>query len=396
MSTKPLEGIRVVDCTHIVAGPFCTMLLAQAGAQVIKLEPPKTGEWYRANASTIPNDIGERAPLSFVTLNRGKLGVTLNLKDPKGKEAFKKLAAVSDVIVENYAPGAMKRLGLDYDALKTVNPRLVYASISGFGKRTDLRGPYADWTAHNPSAQAMSGMMDGSREPGGPPVLVSATIGDTIPAVWTAYGIMLALQQRERTGHGQFLDIAMYDTMAMHNNVAVASVELDGANAGRRHQQVGPAEHVLFEAQDGWVMLSGAREHEKWERLFRHIGRADLNDDQKYLTLDIKPVLEGWSKQLPKAEVCRIMLGMGFSPAPVQTATEVYQCPQLEARHMFVAFEHLGRKFRHLGDPIKLSNVPDTVGSPPPLLGEHNEYVFGKIVGFSPSELQQMKASGVF
>ena len=394
MTKLPLEGIRVIDCSHIVAGPFTSMLLAQAGAQVIKLEPPRTGEWNRRGAS-IPNDIGEPGPLNFIALNRGKLGVTLNLKDPQGKDAFKKLVAVSDVLVENYRPGALKELGLDYDVLKAINPRLIYASISGFGKRTDLRGPYSDWTAHNPSAQAMSGLMDGSREPGGRPMQVGAPIGDTIPALWTAYGITLALRQREQTGAGQFLDIAMYDTMTMHNYGAVAAQSVDGAGAERRHQQLGPSHHMLFEAQDGWVMLSGASEHEKWERLFRHIGRADLNADQKYLSVKVKPILEGWSKQLPRSEVCRVMLDMDFSPAPVQTAKEVYDCPQLAARDMFVEFEHLGRTFRLLGDPIKLSDVQRAPGSPPPLLGEHNEYVFGELVGFSQDQIQEMKAKGV-
>jgi len=395
MTKLPLEGIRVIDCSHIVAGPFTSMLLAQAGAQVIKLEPPRTGEWNRRGVS-IPNDVGERAPLNYIALNRGKLGVTLNLKDPQGRDAFKKLMAVSDVLVENYRPGALKELGLDYDVLKIINPRLIYASISGFGKRTDLRGPYSDWTAHNPSAQAMSGLMDGSRKPDGPPMQVGAPIGDTIPALWTAYGITLALRQREQTGLGQFLDIAMYDAMVMHNYGAVAAEDVEGVSAEPRRPPLGPHHHMLFEAQDGWVMLSGAMEHEKWERLFRHIGRADLNEGQKYLAIDIKPVLEGWSKQLPRSEVCRVMVGMEFSPAPVQTAKEVYNCPQLAARDMFVEFEHLGRNFRLLGDPVKLSGVPRASGSPPPLLGEHNDYVFGELVGFSQDQIQEMKAKGVF
>jgi CoA:oxalate CoA-transferase len=394
MNKLPLDGIRVIDCSHIVAGPFTSMLLAQAGAQVIKLEPPKTGERLRRGAS-IANGIGERAPLNFIALNRGKLGVTLNLRDPQGKDAFKKLVAVSDVLVENYRPGALTDLGLDYDVLKAVNPRLIYASISGFGKRADLRGPYSDWTAHNPSAQAMSGLMDGSREPDGPPLQVAAPIGDTIPALWTAYGITLALRQREQTGRGQFLDMAMYDAMSMHNYPAVSAADMSGASPKREDQSVGPTHHMLFEAQDGWVMLSGATEHEKWEKLFRHIGRTDLNEDQKYLAVNVKAILEGWSKQLPRAEVCRVMMGMEFSPAPVQSAKEVYDCPQLAARDMFVEFEHLGRKFRLLGDPIKLSDVPSAPGSPPPLLGEHNEYVFGEIVGYSRDEIQAMKAQGV-
>jgi CoA:oxalate CoA-transferase len=224
---------------------------------------------------------------------------------------------------------------------------------------------------------------------------VGAPIGDTIPALWTAYGIMLALRQREQTGTGQFLDIAMYDTMSMHNYGAVAAENADGPGAAPRHRQLGPHHHMLFEAQDGWVMLSGAMEHEKWERLFRYIGRADLNEAQRYLSVEIKPVLEGWSKQMPRAEVCRVMLDMEFSPAPVQTAKDVYNCPQLAARDMFVEFEHLGRKLRLLGDPIKLSDVPCAPGSPPPLLGEHNDYVFGEIVGLSEEQIHEMKNNGV-
>ena len=395
MTSLPLAGIRVIDCSHIVAGPFTSMLLAQAGAQVIKVEPPRTGEWARRHAS-IPNDIGERAPLNFIALNRGKLGVTLNLKHAQGKDAFKKLAAVSDVLVENYRPGALKELGLDYDVLKAINPRLIYASISGFGKRSDLRGPYSEWTAHNPSAQAMSGLMDGSREPGGRPMQVAAPIGDTIPALWTAYGITLALRQREQTGRGQFLDIAMYDTMCMHNYSAVAAETVQSASAPRRPEELGPTHHMLFEAQDGWVMLSGAGEHEKWERLFRHIGRADLNEGRKYLTVNVRAILEGWSRQLPRSEVCRVMLGMDFSPAPVQSTKEVYDCAQLAARDMFVEFEHLGRTFRLLGDPVKLSDSPSAPGTAPPLLGEHNEHVFREIVGLSQDQIEEMKAAGVF
>jgi CoA:oxalate CoA-transferase len=391
MSKLPLEGIRVIDCTHIIAGPFASMLLAQAGAQVIKLEPPKTGERARRGAS-VPNDVGERAPLNFVAHNRGKLGITLNLKSPQGAEAFKKLVAVSDVIVENYRPGALKELGLDYEVLRSVNPRLIYASISGFGKRADLRGPYSDWTAHNPTAQAMSGLMEGSREPSGRPMQVAAPIGDTVPAVWTAYGITLALRQRDRTGTGQFLDMAMYDAMAMHNYGAVAAETFDGARAERRHDALGP--HMLIEAQDGWVMVAGASEHEKWEALFRHIGRSDLNEGQKYLIVDVKSIVEGWSKHLPRAEVCRLMLGMDFSPAPVQTAKEVYDCPQLAAREMFVEFQHLGRSFRFLGDPVKLTDVPRREGRPPPLLGQHNDYVFGDLLGMSHDEIRAMKLSG--
>ncbi len=394
MSKLPLAGIRVLDCTHIIAGPFTSMLLAQAGAQVIKIEPPVTGERLRRGA-TVPNDRGERAPINFIALNRGKLGITLNLRDPQGQDAFKRLVAVSDVLVENYRPGALKRLGLDYESLKPINPRLIYASISGYGKRRDLHGPYSEWTAHNPSAQAMSGLMDGSRDASNRPMQVAAPIGDTVPALWTAYGITLALRQRDLTGAGQFLDMAMYDAMTMHNYGAVAAETLGDAIPEHAVSSLGPSHHMLFEAQDGWVMLSGASEHDKWERLFEHIGRADLNEGQRYLTVDVKAILEGWSKQMPRADVCRTMLSMKFSPAPVQTAKDVYDCPQLAARGMFVEFRHLGRMFRVLGDPIKLADAPCAPGSPPPLLGEHNDYVFGELAGYSEAQIKALKTQGV-
>ncbi|RPI46783.1 MAG: hypothetical protein EHM59_06525, partial [Betaproteobacteria bacterium] len=186
-----------------------------------------------------------------------------------------------------------------------------------------------------------------------------------------------------------------YDAMAMHNYSAVAAETSDDVRAERRHGTLGPSHHMLIEAQDGWVMLSGAGEHEKWERMFCHIGRADLNQDKKYLNVDVRSIVEGWSKHLPRAEICRVMLGMGFSPAPVQTAKEVYDCPQLAAREMFVELEHLGRKFRFLGDPIKLTDVPPAKGSPPPLLGQHNAYVFGELVGLSRDQILAMKANGI-
>lgn len=141
-------------------------------------------------------------------------------------------------------------------------------------------------------------------------------------------------------------------------------------------------------------MISGAGEHEKWERMFRYIGRSDLNEGQKYLAVDVKAIIEGWSKHLPRAEVCRVLLLMDFSPAPVQTAKEVYDCPQLAARQMFVEFQHLGRPFRFLGDPVKLSDVPGMAGRPPPLLGQHNDYVFGELLGMSREQIQAMKTNG--
>jgi CoA:oxalate CoA-transferase len=215
MESRPLQGVRVLDVSHIIAGPFCTMLLANAGAEIIKVEPPSTGEMSRRLSRPIQVEASEPITLQYVRVNRGKKGLTLNLRHERGKALFKRLAAISDVVVENFRPGTMKKLGLDYEALGAVNPELIYATISGYGRREDRKGPYSDWPANNPSAQAMSGLMDVTGEPGGPPSLVGASIGDTIPALWAAYGILLALEHRRKTGRGQQLDIAMYDCLVM-------------------------------------------------------------------------------------------------------------------------------------------------------------------------------------
>jgi len=296
------------------------------------------------------------------------------------------------VLIENFRPGTLERLGFGPERARGLNARLIYCSISGYG----ATGPKRDLPGYDMVIQGESGLMDVTGFPETGPTKVGVAITDCLAALYAVQGILIAHIQRLETGKGQFLDMAMYVAMSMHNYSAVAAENEEAAPATSGHGQLGPHHHMLFEAQDGWVMLSGASEHEKWERFFRHIGRADLNEAQKYLTVDVRPIVEGWSRHLPRAEVCRVMLGMEFSPAPVQSANDVYNCPQLAARDMFVEFEHLGRRFRVLGDPVKLSDVSSAPGRPPPLLGQHNDYVFGEIAGFSPADIQEMKAQGVF
>jgi crotonobetainyl-CoA:carnitine CoA-transferase CaiB-like acyl-CoA transferase len=310
---------------------------------------------------------------------------------------------VSDVVVENFRPGTMKRLGLDYEVLRHVNPGLVYATISGYGRRSDLSGPYSDWPANNPSAQAMSGIMDVTGEPGAPPSLVGASVGDTIPALWTAYGIMLALAQRRQTGKGQHVDISMYDCLLLHNDVAVPYYNLYGKVSGRNREDMWSAQ-LRLEAEDGFVVISGSVPRESWTKLWRAAGRDELSLDPKYLGYKIdgpflikvvKPALEVWTKTQRKEELCRFLLGLGFSAAMVQTARDVFDCPHLEARQMFHEFDFLGKHYRLPGDPVKLSEAPSAEGSAPPSLGQDNADMFRKLLGISEAEIREYQALGV-
>jgi crotonobetainyl-CoA:carnitine CoA-transferase CaiB-like acyl-CoA transferase len=403
MDDRPLEKLRVLDVSHTIAGPFCTMLLANAGAEIIKVEPPDKGERTRWSGRPIQAQGSEPVTLQYVRVNRGKKGITLNLRHEQGKVLFRQLAAISDVLTENFRPGVMKKLGLDYEALKAVNPRLIYATISGFGRREDLRGPYSDWPANNPSAQAMCGLMDVTGESGGAPSLVGASIGDTIPGLWAAYSILLALEHRRKTGEGQHVDIAMYDCLVMHNDVALPFYDLTGVSPGRDREDMWSAQ-LRLETKDGFVMLSGAVRPDKWAQLWRAAGREDLAKDPEYLGQEIqgpfflrviRPALEEWTRQKSRMELCHSLLDLGFSAAMVQTAAEVYSCPQLKARRMFHEFEFTGKKFRHPGDPAKLSEVPEAPPAPPPLLGEHNAYVFQELLGLNAQEVQELHAQGV-
>lgn len=393
----------VLDVSHIVAGPFCTMLLANAGAEVIKVEPPRTGERSRKPGLTVPSNPDEPVSLQFVRVNRGKKDITLNLRHPRGRELFKRLVAKADVLVENFRPGAMEKLGLDYELLKSVNPRLIYATISGFGRRKDLRGPYSDRAANNPSAQAMSGLMDVTGEPDGPPSLVGASIGDTIPGLWAAYAIMLALEHRRKTGRGQYVDIAMYDCLVVHNDTAIPFYDLTGVCPSRRREDMWSAQ-LRLATIDGFVMMSGTGAPEKWAQLWRVAGREDLAQDARYLGQDIDgpfflssvtPALEAWTRTKSRMEVCETILEIGFSGAVVQTAAEVYGCPQLKARHMFHEFEFVGKRFRQPGNPAKLSDVAEILDAPPPRLAQDNSEVFEGLLGLTAVEIDSLYAEGV-
>jgi len=258
----PLEGLRVLDVTHIVAGPFCSMILADMGAEVIKIERPGAGERGRSNGPFIDGADGQRVSSRYLGLNRNKKSVTLDLRDSRCRQAFERMAAQSDVLLDNWGPGALRRLGLGYDRLREINPGIIYASLTGYGDpEGPAPGPYSHWPANNPCVQGMGGWMTVT---GGPPnqwgdsgpQMVGDNIGDSVPGLWTALGIMLALESRRRTGQGQYLDMAMYDCMVahtQHNAVLSSHRPRSGPRAGQY------AKRPAMPASQRWLRSAGRR-----------------------------------------------------------------------------------------------------------------------------------------
>ena len=402
---RPLAGLRVLDATHIVAGPFCAMILADMGAEVIKIERTRVGERARLNDPFVAGPEGRRVSARFLAINRNKKSVTLDLRNPRGKEIFETMVQASDVLLDNWGPGALRRLDLGYDRLRQLNPALIYASITGYGDSEGLRGPYSDWPANNPCVQGMGGWMEITGAPDGPPQMVGDNIGDSVPGVWTALGIMMALETRRKTGRGQHLDMAMYDCMVAHTTSTMPFYQANGQVTTRARENMITAQLVL-KAADGYAVLAGSGGGGgKWEGLWRLVGREDLIEDSRYLGEGISgefyfnyivPAIEEWSQHVPKLEIARQLIELGFSMGVVQDAADLDQCPHLETRRMFVeSGDSLGGPFRTVNNPIKLTESPETAAGAPPLLGEHNREILCSIGGVAPEELEQLQEAGV-
>ena len=400
----PLEGLRVLDVTHIVAGPFCSMILADMGAEVIKIERPGTGERGRSNGPFIDGPDGQRVSARYLGLNRNKKSVTLDLRDLRCKAAFQRMVIESDVLLDNWGPGALRRLGLDYESLQQLNPRLIYASLTGYGDPDGpAPGPYSHWPANNPCVQGMGGWMAVTGGPGEGPQMVGDNVGDSVPGVWAALAIMMALESRHHTGLGQYIDVSMYDCMVAHTTSTMPFYQATGLVAGRERNNMLSAQLAL-KAKDGYVVLAGAGGAEKWKALWRLIGREDLIEDPRYLGEGISgefymnnfvPAIEAWSANLPKAEAARQLIDIGYSMGMVQDQADLDQCPHLEARGMLInGGDDMGGVFRTVNTPIHIAGSPGTPNRQPPLLGEHNAEVLCSIGGVSAQELAQLAADG--
>jgi formyl-CoA transferase/CoA:oxalate CoA-transferase len=390
----PLEGLRVVDLTENLAGPFCTMILADMGAEVVKVERPGVGDESRRFPPFVD---GESA--GYLTLHRGKRSVALDLKDSRGREAFGKLVARADVLVEAFRPGTLDRLGLGPAALRSAHPRLVVCSLSGFGQT----GPYRERGGYDLIAQAMAGLMSVTGEPGRPPAKAGLPVTDVGCGMWAAIGILLALRARDATGAGQCVDTSLFEVPlawgSWHAARYLATGEVVGP-LGSAHPSSAP--YQAFQGADGrWFVLAAGAQH-LWERLCKLTDRADLAADPRFATNAdrvrhveaLEAVLEPVFRQRPAAEWIRACEAEGIPAGPVNDLAQAYADPQAQARQMVVELEHpsVGRH-RVLGIPVKLSATPGAIRGPAPRLGEHTEEVL-RGLGYPAEDARALADTG--
>ena len=372
-----LKGIRVLDLTHAHAGPICTLYMAAMGADVIKVEP-KWGEMTRM----FPPLVKGQSPY-FLFLGRGKKGVTLDLKNPEGNDIFKELVKGADVVMENFSPGTMDRLGLGYDVLKEINPKIIYASISGFGHT----GPWVKRKSFDPIAQAASGYMWVTKDaiaPDGPPLQSPEAIADTVPGFTALIGILAALVSRSQTGKGQKVDVAQMDSMigTMQSFSFWNLTQMSWMRAGRSGR-VGVS--GLRETSDGYVMfaLPPGRITDSFSTL---LGVEELTPE----------FVDSWVKEKTTDDVVKILAETGVPVAAVMDLDEVQASPQAEAREMFVKVDHPTMGELTLpGFPIKFSETKGDISAPSPLLGEHNVEVYKRLLGYSEEKIEQLRKTGV-
>ncbi|NCF67142.1 MAG: CoA transferase [Chloroflexi bacterium] len=393
---QALEGLHVLDLTRVLAGPYATMILADLGADVIKLEMPISGDDARAFP---PHINGESA--YFMSLNRNKRSMTLNLKTTKGKELFKDMIRRVDVIVENFRPGTMERLGLGYDVLCEENSRLIYAAASGFGHT----GPYSRRPAYDAIVQAMGGIMSITGQVGGTPTRVGSSIGDITAGMFTTIGILTALAHREKTGLGQKVDVSMLDSQVAILENAIARYTAAGeipTPIGNRHPSITPFEP--FDTKDGQLMVAVGN-NVLWSTFCSAIAREELLDDPRFETnalrtanqSELRPLLAEPLLQKRTAEWRELFDTVGIPNGPINSVDEVVVDPQVVAREMIVEVDHpVAGKTSLPGIPIKLSATPGAVRQSAPLLGQHTVEILRDVLGYSPQQIADLEQHGIF
>jgi formyl-CoA transferase len=392
----PLSGYRILDLSRILAGPYCTMILGDQGAEVIKVERPGTGDDTRTWGPPFAG--GESA--YYLCCNRNKKSIVVNLKDPAGQQLVRELARTSDVLVENFTPGLTKRFGLDYETLHTINPRLVYASITAYGQD----GPYRDRPGYDMVLSAVGGLMYITGEQDGDPCKVGVAITDVLTGIYTSGAITSALLWRERSGRGQFIDISLLDAQVS----ALANISSNYLVAGQEAQRWGTAHesiipYQVFQAKDRPIAIAAAN-HKLWVSFCKAVDREKWMDDPRFESNSkrvenrdvLLPLINELLLERTCAEWMDLLVQAAVPCGPVNDMEHLFADPQLQHRNMIVELPHptIGT-LRLTGVPIKYSDTPGTIRLHPPLLGEHTDEVLTDVLGYSPDRIEKLKVQQV-
>jgi CoA:oxalate CoA-transferase len=381
MGKGMLDGVRILDFGHVYFGPYSTMILADMGAEVLKVEPP----WGEINR--LGTNLYGGASSSFHYLNRNKKGLAFNLKDPKALEIVKELAKKSDVIVENFKRGTMDKLGLSYEQIKAVKPDIIYASLSGFG----LDGPYRDRPSFAPIAESQSSWLRLSGDnidPKGPPVVPAEWHGDLDPALFATIAILGALRHRDKTGEGQLIDVSQLDVMIAQCGVSVTSYSLSGDLPWvTRQQRKGIGAWGIFNTKDDKYIYVAADQNME-DRVKKTISVEEIEDGSD--------IFKKWVENQTAADAIAALAANAVPCAPMHHIPDMLEDPQVKARNTIVTLDHkLAGKFKVPQHPVKYSKTPATIKMPAPILGEHNDEVLKSLLGFKQEKLNELRAAGV-
>lgn len=397
MSQKGLlDGVKVLDLTRVLAGPYCGMMLADMGADVIKIELPGRGDDARKNAPIIN---GESA--YYMNLNRNKKGITLNLKSEKGKEIFKEMVKQADIVLENYRPGVMEKLGLGYDELRKLNPAIVYGAMSGFGHY----GPYSKRAGYDIIGQAMSGLMSTTGWEDSAPTRTGTAIADVMGGASCCIGVMAAYASRLKTGEGDKVDVSLVDSMVSSLEIINMIYLCTGrvpTRIGNRYEAIYP--YDSFKAKDGMVIIACGND-KLFNVLKENLNIPELEAEMFATNVDrvknhapLKGILESWSKDKNIDDIVDYLLSLGIPAAPINTIDRVVKDPHIAvAREMFVDLEHpVAGKMKVTGNQLKFTNRKIQIKTPAPLLGQHTQEVFKDMLGIDEEEYKKLGEEGVY
>lgn len=397
---RPLDGVRILALEQMQALPYATQMLARLGADVVKVESTKGGDLGRGSLPAMTDPAGRRVGATFLRNNLGKRSICVNLKDPRGRDLVLRLAPRFDVIAENSKAGSMARLGLGYDDIAAVHPAGIYVSVSGFGNTTPT--PYRNWPAFAPIVEAMSGIYEMKRIGGSPPTVAPVgALGDIGAALFATIGILAALRQRETTGAGQYVDVAMFDAM-----IALTDIVTNFWSMGLRGGDLGPLILHGFRAKDGWFVLQVGREP-AFAKLVEVIGHPEWASDPRFATRQgwvdhledvLRPAVEAWAAGLTKVDACEALGAAGIAAGPCFADEEVVADPHVAARAMLVEIPRTDGVEQPVlvpGNPVKMSAVAEHTEHRPPWLGEHTAAVLSAELGLTPAEIEALRSDGV-